>query len=84
RFVRSVGVRRRTAVQEYWPGQWERLRHVEGGAERLQGYALRFALKLENMCVSFSSVMMTMSAFRPLLETLSKHVTELPSIGHIP
>lgn len=83
-FVSHYVFRWRTAMNEYYMENWERLRHVEGAAQRVQEDTMRFASTLEDMGVSFINAVMTLIAFLPVLVALSPHVPELPLVGHIP
>ncbi len=83
-FVSHYVFRWRTAMNEYYMAHWQRLRHIEGAAQRVQEDTMRFASTLEDMGVSFINAIMTLIAFLPVLVTLSAHVPELPIVGHIP
>jgi len=83
-FVSHYVFRWRTAMNEYYMAHWQRLRHIEGAAQRVQEDTMRFASTLEDMGVSFINAIMTLIAFLPVLVALSAHVPELPIVGHIP
>lgn len=83
-FISHYVFRWRTAMNEYYMAHWQRLRHIEGAAQRVQEDTMRFASTLEDMGVSFISAVMTLIAFLPVLVALSPHVQELPIIGHVP
>ena len=83
-FVSHYVFRWRTAMNEYYIEHWQRLRHIEGAAQRVQEDTMRFASTLEDMGVSFINAIMTLIAFLPVLVTLSAHVPELPIVGHLP
>lgn len=83
-FVSHYVFRWRTAMNEYYMAHWQRLRHIEGAAQRVQEDTMRFSSTLEDMGVSFLNAIMKLIAFLPILVTLSAHVPELPIIGHIP
>lgn len=83
-FVSHYVFRWRTAMNEYYMAHWQRLRHIEGAAQRVQEDTMRFSSTLEDMGVSFLNAIMKLIAFLPILVTLSAHVQELPIIGHIP
>ncbi len=83
-FVSHYVFRWRTAMNEYYMAHWQRLRHIEGAAQRVQEDTMRFASTLEDMGASFINAIMTLIAFLPVLVTLSAHVPELPIVGHIP
>jgi peptide/bleomycin uptake transporter len=83
-FVSHYVFRWRSAMNEYYMDNWQRLRHIEGAAQRVQEDTMRFASTLEDMGVSFINAIMTLIAFLPVLVTLSAHVPELPIVGHLP
>lgn len=83
-FVSHYIFRWRTAMNEYYMAHWQRLRHIEGAAQRVQEDTMRFSTTLEDMGVSFLNAVMKLIAFLPILVTLSAHVPELPIVGHIP
>ncbi|MBV7405298.1 peptide antibiotic transporter SbmA [Enterobacter sp. ENT03] len=83
-FVSHYVFRWRTAMNEYYMAHWQRLRHIEGAAQRVQEDTMRFSSTLEDMGVSFLNAVMKLIAFLPILVTLSAHVPELPIVGHIP
>ena len=74
----------RTAMNDYYVANWQRLRHVEGASQRIQEDTQRFATTLEQLGESLISALMTLIAFIPILWGLSVHVKELPLIGEIP
>ena len=63
---------------------WDKLRHIEGAAQRVQEDTMRFARIVEGLGIAFVRSLMTLVAFLPILWGLSEHVTELPWIGHVP
>lgn len=83
-FVSHYIFRWRTAMNEYYMAHWQRLRHIEGAAQRVQEDTMRFASTLENMGVSFINAIMTLIAFLPVLVSLSPYVKELPILGETP
>ncbi|MCS2163884.1 peptide antibiotic transporter SbmA [Scandinavium sp. H11S7] len=83
-FVSHYVFRWRSAMNEYYMENWQRLRHIEGAAQRVQEDTMRFASTLEDMGVSFINAIMTLIAFLPVLVTLSAHVPDLPIVGHLP
>ncbi|NDJ56648.1 peptide antibiotic transporter SbmA [Enterobacteriaceae bacterium 4M9] len=83
-FVSHYVFRWRTAMNEYYMAHWQRLRHIEGAAQRVQEDTMRFATTLEGMGISFIQALMTLIAFLPVLIALSPHVPELPFVGHVP
>ncbi|RJT23774.1 peptide antibiotic transporter SbmA [Buttiauxella izardii] len=83
-FISHYIFRWRTAMNEYYMDHWQRLRHIEGAAQRVQEDTMRFASTLEDMGVSLLQSIMTLIAFLPVLIALSPHVPELPIVGHLP
>ncbi|EOV9572003.1 peptide antibiotic transporter SbmA [Cronobacter turicensis] len=83
-FISHYIFRWRTAMNEYYMAHWQRLRHIEGAAQRVQEDTMRFASTLEDMGVSLLKAVMTLIAFLPVLVALSPHVKELPIVGEVP
>lgn len=83
-FISHYIFRWRTAMNEYYMEHWQRLRHIEGAAQRVQEDTMRFASTLEDMGVSLLKAVMTLIAFMPVLVALSPHVKELPVVGAVP
>jgi peptide/bleomycin uptake transporter len=85
RFVVSHYIFRwRTAMNDYYMREWQKLRHIEGASQRVQEDTMRFASTVEGLGVSMIDSVMTLIAFLPVLYELSSHVTELPLVGVIP
>ena len=85
RFVVSHFIFRwRTAMNDYYVANWEKLRHIEGAAQRVQEDTMRFASIMENLGVSLIDALMTLIAFLPILWGLSSYITELPLVGEVP
>lgn len=82
-FGRHYVFRWREAMTEYYSAHWEKVRHVEGASQRIQEDTMRFARIMETLGVSFMRAVLTLIAFLPLLWDLSKHITEMPWIGHV-
>ncbi len=82
-FVRHYVFRWRTAMNDYYMFHWQKLRHIEGAAQRVQEDTMRFARIVEGLGVAFMRSVMTLFAFLPLLWGLSANVTELPWIGPV-
>lgn len=82
-FTSHYVFRWRTAMNDYYMSHWQKLRNVEGAAQRVQEDTMRFASIMEGLGSAFISSIMTLIAFLPLLWTLSKEVTELPLLGAI-
>jgi peptide/bleomycin uptake transporter len=74
----------RTAMNDFYVENWQRLRHIEGASQRVQEDTMRFATVMEGLGVSLIDSLMTLIAFLPILWGLSVHVKELPIIGEIP
>lgn len=74
----------RTAMNEFYAENWEKLRGIEGASQRIQEDTMRFARETETLGVNFVKSIMTLIAFLPVLFVLSEHVKELPFIGAIP
>jgi len=77
-FTSHYVFRWRNAMNDYYMQHWQRLRHVEGAAQRVQEDTMRFAGIVESLGSSFISSIMTLLAFLPVLWTLSAQVTALP------
>ena len=74
----------RTAMNDYYTSNWNKLRHIEGASQRIQEDTMRFARTLEGLGVSFIEALMTLIAFLPVLFSLSSHVKAIPIVGAIP
>ncbi|MCB1475051.1 MAG: peptide antibiotic transporter SbmA [Rhodobiaceae bacterium] len=74
----------RTAMNDYYVSQWERIRHIEGASQRIQEDTMRFASIMEGLGSNLIDAVMTLIAFLPILWGLSVHVKELPIIGEVP
>ena len=83
-FVNHYLFRWRTAMNDYYTGNWDRLRHLEGASQRVQEDSKRFAQLTETLGVNLVDAVMTLIAFLPLLHTLSASVAEVPILGAIP
>ncbi len=73
----------RTAMNDYYMANWQRLRHIEGASQRVQEDTKRFAAIAESLGVKFVEAIMTLSAFLPILWGLSSHITAFPLIGEV-
>ncbi len=82
-FVRHYVFRWRSAMNDYYMANWDRIRHIEGASQRIQEDTMRFARIVESLGVSFMRSLMTLVAFLPILWALSENVTELPWIGKV-
>lgn len=74
----------RTAMNDYYVANWQKLRKVEGAAQRVQEDTMRFATVMESLGVSLIDSLMTLIAFLPILWGLSAHVKEIPILGAVP
>lgn len=83
-FVSHYVFRWRTAMNDYYTANWQRLRHIEGASQRIQEDTMRFASTVEDLGVSFLGSVMTLLAFLPILWTLSGYVKVLPFVGEVP
>ncbi|WP_293791873.1 peptide antibiotic transporter SbmA [uncultured Pantoea sp.] len=83
-FISHWIFRWRTAMNNYYMHNWQRLRHVEGAAQRVQEDTMRFAGTLEDWGVNFIQAIMTLVAFLPVLVALSPNVKEVPILGNLP
>ena len=83
-FVSHYIFRWRTAMNDYYMSNWDRLRHIEGASQRVQDDTMRFSQTMESLGVNLIDSIMTLIAFLPVLLRLSANVTELPLIGPVP
>jgi len=83
-FVKHFIFRWRTAMNDHYMAHWDRLRSIEGAAQRVQEDTMRFARIMEGLGVELMRSVMTLVAFLPILWTLSEKITELPWIGPVP
>ena len=82
-FASHYVFRWRTAMNDYYTSQWDRVRHIEGASQRVQEDTMRFADIVESLGVRLIDSIMTLFAFLPVLWSLSVYVTELPIVGEI-
>lgn len=83
-FVKHYVFRWRQAMNDYYMQHWQKLRHIEGAAQRVQEDTMRFASIVEGLGVELMRSLMTLIAFLPILWALSDKITEVPIIGAIP
>lgn len=83
-FVSHYVFRWRTAMNEHYMAYWQKLRQIEGAAQRVQEDTMRFASTIEGVGITFINAMMTLIAFLPVLVKLSSHIPEIPLLGHVP
>src|ERR1044071_6258925 len=74
----------RTAMNDYYVANWQRLRHIEGASQRVQEDTMRFAETLEGLGARLIDALMTLIAFLPILWGLSAYVKEIPIVGELP
>lgn len=82
-FVSHYVFRWRTAMNEHYMAYWQKLRHIEGAAQRVREDTMRFASTLETVGITFITAMITLIAFLPVLVKLSPYITEIPVFGHV-
>jgi peptide/bleomycin uptake transporter len=83
-FTRHYVFRWRQAMNDYYMAHWQKLRTVEGAAQRVQEDTMRFARIVEGLGVELMRSLMTLAAFLPILWGLSDKITSVPIIGAIP
>lgn len=83
-FVKHYVFRWRWAMNDYYMSNWQRLRHIEGAAQRVQEDTMRFATIMEGLGVELVRSVMTLAAFVPILWVLSDKITSVPVLGSIP
>jgi len=83
-FIKHYIFRWRQAMNDYYMAHWQKLRVVEGAAQRVQEDTMRFASIMEGLGVDLMRSLMTLAAFVPILWVLSDKITGLPIIGSIP
>ncbi|MEO8318058.1 MAG: peptide antibiotic transporter SbmA [Bradyrhizobium sp.] len=83
-FISHYIFRWRTAMNDFYITNWQRLRTIEGASQRVQEDTMRFATITEGLGVNLISAVLTLVAFLPVLLRLSSSITELPLIGSIP
>ena len=74
----------RQAMNDFYVGHWERLRHIEGASQRIQEDTQKFSATVEGLGSSLVQALMTLIAFLPILWGLSSYVKELPLVGPVP
>ena len=83
-FVSHYIFRWRTAMNNYYAANWDKLRKIEGASQRVQEDTMRFASTVEGLGVNLIDAVMTLIAFLPVLLRLSANITEIPVLGVIP
>jgi peptide/bleomycin uptake transporter len=74
----------RTAMNDFYVANWQRLRTIEGASQRIQEDTMRFATTMEDLGTSMINSVMTLIAFLPILWSLSAYVKSLPVFGPVP
>jgi peptide/bleomycin uptake transporter len=82
-FTSHYVFRWRTAMNDFYMSKWEKLRHIEGAAQRVQEDTMRFSSILEGLGINLINSVMTLIVFLPILFALSSYVSELPIVGEI-
>jgi len=83
-FSKHYIFRWRTAMNDFYVSNWDRLRHIEGASQRVQEDTMRFSEIMQGMGDRFVDAIMTLIAFTPQLIFLSASVSEIPILGAIP
>lgn len=83
-FIKHYVFRWRQAMNQYYMANWEKLRVVEGAAQRVQEDTMRFASIVQGLGVDLMRSLMTLAAFLPILWGLSEKITSIPILGSIP
>jgi peptide/bleomycin uptake transporter len=74
----------RTAMNNFYMANWEKLRHIEGASQRVQEDTMRFSSTLEGLGINLINSVMTLVVFLPIMLALSHYVTTLPFLGEVP
>ncbi|MGM4911213.1 peptide antibiotic transporter SbmA [Rhizobium sp. 768_B6_N1_8] len=74
----------RTAMNNFYMANWEKLRHIEGASQRVQEDTMRFSTTLEGLGINLINSVMTLVVFLPIMLALSHYVTTLPFLGEVP
>jgi peptide/bleomycin uptake transporter len=83
-FIKHYVFRWRQAMNDYYMAHWDRLRTVEGAAQRVQEDTMRFASIVQGLGVELMRSLMTLAAFLPILWMLSDRITAIPILGAVP
>lgn len=82
-FAKHYIFRWRTAMTEYYLQHWQNVRHIEGASQRIQEDTMRFAKIMETLGETFIRSLLTLFAFLPVLNEMSKQVKTLPWVGEV-
>jgi peptide/bleomycin uptake transporter len=74
----------RRAMNFYYMANWQKVRHIEGAAQRVQEDTQNFSSIVESLGLNIVSSLMTLIVFVPILWGLSEHLPELPWVGPVP
>ncbi len=74
----------RKAMTSYYMQYWDRVRTVEGAAQRVQEDTMRFASIVEDLGTSFLDSLLTLVVFLPILWGLSGNITSLYGFEGVP
>jgi peptide/bleomycin uptake transporter len=83
-FIKHYIFRWRQAMNDFYMAHWDKVRHIEGAAQRVQEDTMRFASIVEGLGIDFMRSVMVLAAFVPILAGLSGKITELPFLGVVP
>ena len=73
----------RRAMSFYYMANWQKVRTIEGAAQRVQEDTQNFSSIVESLGLIIVSSVMTLIVFLPILWGLSEHVPELPWVGKV-
>lgn len=82
-FIKHWVFRWRTAMNDFYTRNWDKLHKIEGASQRVQEDTKRFAAIMEGLGTALLDSVMTLIAFLPILWGLSKNITELPFFGQV-
>lgn len=82
-FVKHYVFRWRTAMNDYYTANWNKLKKIEGASQRVQEDTKKFSDIMQGLGVNLLDSIMTLIAFLPVLWVLSANVTSLPLIGEV-
>jgi|TARA_B100000959_G_C14913605_1_gene596241 peptide/bleomycin uptake transporter len=84
-YIKHYIFRWRTSMNDFYMTNinWQKLRLVEGAAQRVQEDTRIFSRIMETLGVNLLRSILTLVAFLPLLWDLSKNITELPYFGTV-
>ena len=74
----------RRAMNFYYMANWQKVRTIEGAAQRVQEDTQNFSSIIESLGLNVVSSVMVLLVFIPILWGLSDHLPELPWVGKVP